>query len=101
MVDPKDIEIRRLRLIIQGLSERYDEKEEQYKKARGTLRDIHLSIKRNAGSRLKGYIESLQKSVMTLEDQYALVQGNFHKLNTKYNKELEKKQYIFPRKNPG
>ena len=55
------------------------------------------SIKRMAERNSRGwYMEYLQSSLTDIERQYHQLQEDFHALNTKYNHEMAKKQYIFP-----
>jgi len=55
------------------------------------------ALKRTAARNSRGwYLEYTQSALMTVERQYAQLQEDFHALNTKYNHEMAKRQYIFP-----
>lgn len=68
--------------------------QDEHRRTKAELNHLKHLVK---GNPQNWYTLYLQEALSTIERQYEQLQEDFHALNTKFNKEMEKRQYIFPK----
>lgn len=84
--------IERLKKVIEDNRISHFHLQEEFKRIKQELNKLKVLAK---GNPMNWYTLYLQGELSTIERQYTQLQEDYHELNAKHNKEMEKRQYIF------